>query len=258
MKYMVSSRQDKETRAHADEIFLAARDIRELKDVTEKNSDKPIIVEFDSQLLDDYDMYDIGHNLDRYILSVASFDEKFLYYYNLYNFRFFYKYPVNNYYDFNSLKEYGVEYIKVTGDLLFDIDFLSKAKGDIKLRATPNVAYYNNIPRQQSQGMFGNWIRPEDVELYESAIDVLEFEDADIQKEKTLLNIYQQQKEWNGNLNLLITNFHINIDNKIIDDFNLGEKRINCRRKCISGGLCRACKNVLLFNKTILLSNQKL
>ena len=45
----------------------------------------------------------------------------------------------------------------------------------------PNVAYYAFIPRED--GVCGSWIRPEDLNLYEPFIDVIEFEDCDVKKE---------------------------------------------------------------------------
>ena len=67
-----------------------------------------------------------------------------------------------------------------------------------------NLAFDAYIPRKN--GIYGTWIRPEDVKVYEEWIDVLEFITTDLKQEATLLNIYKDNGYWPGNLNLLFTN----------------------------------------------------
>lgn len=93
----------------------------------------------------------------------------------------------------------------------------------------PNVAYDAYIPREN--GIYGQWIRPEDVKYYENGIYVLDFEDVDLLKERTLFHIYKEEQQWPGNLNNLLTNFNVNVDNRGLLK-NLGEKRSTCGQIC--------------------------
>jgi hypothetical protein len=85
------------------------------------------------------------------------------------------------------------------------------------------------IGRSGATGIYGQWVRPEDVEVYEEYVSTLEFDNVlqDLKKESTLLHVYKDNVEWPGNLNLLFDNFGINVDNRAIPE-DLGETRMNC------------------------------
>jgi hypothetical protein len=106
----------------------------------------------------------------------------------LFNVKYFYGVPVNNFYDFKALIDYGCCDIKIDAPLTHMLDRLENF--DITIRMSPNIAYYAFIPREN--GIVGGWVRPEDVELYEEYIDVFEFEDCDGKKEKALYKIYAE------------------------------------------------------------------
>ena len=92
-------------------------------------------------------------------------------------------------------------------------------------------------------------IRPEDIHLYEDYVAAMEFEDCKPTKEQALFRIYTQQKEWPGDLGLLITNFnHLGLNRLILPE--VGEKRLDCRHICQLGGHCRICYRAMdLANK---------
>ena len=162
------------------------------------------------------------------------------------NIKFYYGYTINNYYDIQGLIELGVEYIKITAPITFDIQTLTKLNS--KFRMVPNVAYDAYIPRYD--GICGQWVRPEDVKYYEEGIYVFEFEDADLDKERTLYCIYAEQGVWNGNMNLLFTNLNVNADNRAMPD-ELGEIRSSCRQRCMKNGNCHFCKTAFMFEKAV-------
>jgi hypothetical protein len=103
------------------------------------------------------------------------------------------------------------------------------------IRATPNRV---EKIMAQTNSLIGFFIRPEDVEVYEGFIDVLEFEA--LEHQDTFFSIYAEQKMFIGNLNQCIYNFQEPIDNKgLITLF--GERRRDCGRQCLSGGRCHRC-----------------
>lgn len=249
MKYCLSSRQSKAYLEKADEIFVKAQDYRQISDLFIDYPDKTIILELknedfeDDKIIKTIEQYaEISSNFCCciYKLSYANwFKDK--------NIKFYYGYPVNSYYDVWGLIDLGVEYIKIFAPLTFDIDNLKTFK--TKFRMIPNVAYDAYIPR--NNGICGQWVRPEDTKWYEEGIYVFEFEDADLEKERTLYRIYAENQEWKGNLNLLITNLNINADNRGFPD-ELGEIRSNCRQKCAQTlHSCHYCETAFLFEKSL-------
>ena len=119
---------------------------------------------------------------------------------------------------------------------------------NIKFRMCPNVAYDNYIPREN--GLYGQWVRPEDIEYYNS-IYIFDFENVDLIQEKTLYHIYAEQKNWPGDLNLLFTNFNLHIDNRLILK-ELGKRRSTCGQRCQNKNIgCNFCKTALTYIQNI-------
>ena len=70
------------------------------------------------------------------------------------------------------------------------------------------------------------------------------------QKEASLLKIYKEDQKWPGNLNLLLTNFNCNVDNRAIpEEFALA--RMQCRQTCMGGGKCKFCYTAVNFSRAI-------
>ena len=131
---------------------------------------------------------------------------------DLFNLQYFYGIPVNNFYDFRALVEYGCTDVKIVPPLTHMLDKLENF--EVTIRMCPNIAYYAHIPRED--GVVGGWVRPEDVEYYEEYIDVFEFEDCDQRKEQALYRTYAEQKSWPASINKLITNLNFEAANKLI------------------------------------------
>lgn len=97
--------------------------------------------------------------------------------------------------------------------------------------------------------MCGTYIRPEDLNAYENYVTSIEFVADTIEKEATLFQIYHNDKVWMGNLNLLLTNFDYNVDNRAINvahpDF--GATRATCGQKCMQTKMCKLCPTVFRF-----------
>ena len=160
--------------------------------------------------------------------------------------KWFYASPVATYEEFQALKKLNPTYISVKSPLTFDKDFLENQ--GVKIRMCPNIAYDAYIPQQDA--LTGQWVRPEDVSLYETFIDVFDFEDCSTwAKERELFNIYKSGS-YVGNLAFLITNLNYGIDNKKIPE-EFAETRINCRKRCArDSSACHFCENCLkFFNK---------
>ena len=153
--------------------------------------------------------------------------------------------PYQSAYQLQAVKAMGACYVRLGETLFFNIK--KTAAVGVPIRVIPNIAYIDGLPRED--GVCGTWIRPEDIHLYEDYVAAMEFEDCKPTKEQALFRIYTQQKEWPGDLGLLITNFnHLGLNRLILPE--VGEKRLDCRHICQLGGHCRICYRAMdLANK---------
>lgn len=251
MKYCLTSNQDNLTLSKADEIKLNSKDQLYLPILIEKFPNKNIIIEVKDKdfLLENFLLNNIK-DLRKLIIACDNYEQI-----NIcknYNVKFYYKYSVTSFYELEALKDLGVCYILVGIPLIFDLK--NVASYGIPLRAIPNIAYEPYLPHKD--GICGQWIRPEDVEKYEKYINILEFYingDNKIQKEATLFKIYAEDKNWPGNLSIIIDFLNYNVDNRLFyDENNLAERRMNCQMKCKTRpGACRYCENQFKFEKIL-------
>ena len=168
------------------------------------------------------------------------------------NIKFYWNYPVNNFYDLKALKALGAEYALIDSPIFHNIVKVNEV--GIKIRVVPNIAFYAYIPRED--GVCGSWIRPEDLHLYENYIETIEFEDCDLKKEQALYRIYFEQKSWPGDLGMIITNFnHTGVNRMIPED--LTKARMTCGQRCQEGKHCRLCYTYLKLANPELLSSYK-
>ena len=247
MRYCVSSRQPKNVLEQADEIRIEYKDINYLIDllIDEKINNKTFIIDVPKDTEVDWNKiktYSTNHNI-----IICLYD---LHYINIckeYELKYYWAYPITTMYDLNALINLEVSYLFLGAPLCFMLDKCVN-KTDIPIRLCPNLAYDAYIPR--SNGIFGSWIRPEDIKDYEKYVRCMDFVGTDLKEEMVLLNIYKNQKSWPGNLNLLIKNFNINVDNRALPE-EIGHLRTNCQQRCMSNGTCRFCETAIRFANQI-------
>lgn len=249
MKYCLSSRQTKKYLEYADEIMVQQNDFRQISDLIIEHPNKTIILdlknwtneEIQKSILEYKSIPEIN-----FVCKIYTLNSDAIEFFTKNNIKFYYGYSVNSFYEVRGLIALGVEYIKVHAPLTFDIKALSSLP--CKFRMVPNVAFDAYIPHDN--GICGQWVRPEDVSWYEDGIEVFEFENVELQQERTFYDIYTKQKVWDGNLYFLITNLNIHCHNKALPD-NFGEIRANCGQKCMKTNVCHFCLNSFLFEKTL-------
>ena len=251
MKYCLSGRQPDKILQKADEIKIELRDFRAIPDYIEKFPEKTLIIEMENEIPDDFnwdlmEVYSEKMNGNFYIATSNKYQMDVC---KSKNIKFYYKYTVSSFFELDSLKEMGVSYALIGVPLIFDLKNVKRY--GIPLRAIPNLAYEPYLNR--ANGICGGWIRPEDVKAYGRYIDVLEFYAPKmLEKESTLYHVYAENKNWPGNLNLLIDNLNFDCDNRIIyDDDNFAERRMNCRQRCMSGKTCHYCVDCMKFEAVV-------
>lgn len=156
---------------------------------------------------------------------------------------YYWDFPITTYFELESIINLGVCELFLGMPLSFDLKYC-KNTYNLPIRLVPNLAFDAYIPR--GNGVRGFYIRPEDIDTYAEYVDYLEFVTDDLEKERTLLHIYKDNKQWPGNLNLLITNLNQDIDNRALPE-EFGITRMNCKQKCTSGGACRFCTSAFIF-----------
>ena len=157
------------------------------------------------------------------------------------NFKFFFDTYVNNWDTFIGLIYKGITDIYIVENMGFELDKVSAIahKENVAIRVFPNVAQsaWKNLT-----GLKKFFIRPEDVEVYESYVDTFEFYGEDKNLD-VYYRVYTEDKKWFGKLNEIIIDFNSEIDNKyIIPKF--AEKRISCGKNCLKGGKCMRCNRI--------------
>ena len=240
MKYCLNSRQELQYLQKADEIKVEYRDKDSIPSLIEKYPGKRIILMcYFNEILDwkELNRWNIlsRNNFMLCLASVAYADDC-----KEHGIPFYMGYPVKTYYELRALKELGVSYVRLAEPLFFEMDTVKQF--GVPVRMVPNVAYIDGLPRED--GVCGTWVRPEDLDLYENYVEVVEFEDADLKKEQALFRIYAEQKNWPGDLQMIITNLnHDGLNRIIVPDF--AEKRLNCGQRCQKTSNCKLCYRAL-------------
>ena len=243
MKYCLSSRQQIAYLNQADEIKVQYKDRNIIYDFSQKYTTATFILETPLDTSVEINWKEIENyrtvTQDRLVLCLANLKDA-LECHNR-DIPFYFGFAISSFYELQSLKSLGVRYVRLAPPLFFELDKVKNI--GIPVRAVPNVAYDAYFPHEN--GICGQWIRPEDVEVYEPYIEVLEFEDADLPKERALFRIYHDAHEWPGELNMLFTNFNHPGLNRLMPDKDLALRRTNCGQRCQAGGSCRLCERYI-------------
>lgn len=237
------ARQPKSVLKQADEIKFLYKDKDRLIDYIEEFSDKTfiLIIPKGVEASDiSWELYRTYSEKVNFILALEDL--------NLYkncqdnNIKFYWNYPIFTWFELDGIIKLNPCYLFINGALTFNLQKL-KEKTDIPLRCCPNVAYMDSIPREN--GIYGAWIRPEDIEVYKQYVNTFEFMATALSEEAALLEVYQRGN-WPGNLNLLLTNLNIQVDNRALPD-ELGQMRANCGRRCLISNNCHFCETAMKF-----------
>lgn len=244
MKYCIHARQPLSVLAKAEQIKMRYEDHDILFDLVEKLPEKTFIIEIPFGTEVDWNKMK-QYNVLCQDFVLALYDLKMIEKCKELEIQFYYAYPITSYFELTSIIPLQPAYIFIGMPLTFDVIKLNSLT-NIPIRMCPNKSYDEYIPRERENGICGQWIRPEDQEYYEPYIDVLEFAANDLTEEQTLLHIYKDNKEWPGNLNLIIKNLNYNIDNRVLPD-DFAARRLSCLQRCLRDGICHHCESSFKF-----------
>ena len=160
------------------------------------------------------------------------------------NYKYFWSYPATTWYELRGLIDLGVSQVLLDAPLFFQLPNVKKICGDIEIRLVANRCVNSYMPRKN--GVCGTYIRPEDVEIYSEYVKHIEFNTDSLQKEATLLKIYNNGS-WPGNLNLLLDYLSVDVDNRGIDALKSFEEKAFAKRRIVCKQRCQEDKNACRF-----------
>jgi hypothetical protein len=157
-------------------------------------------------------------------------------------------FPVSDWETFSNLKDLGVSDIYIDGPLGFQAKEIAAGKGDIKIRVSPTKSPNSALSANTSPASF--FIRPEDIQLYSSFVDIIDFKEPNQEKEDALYSIYNKEV-FPYDANFLISSFGFPIDNSFIKE-EFAETRLNCRQICkIPTHSCHYCETYFKTASTL-------
>lgn len=245
MKYCVSSRQPMSVLKKVDEIRVTWKDKDYVLDLVEKCPDKTIILEWDGSNPEwkNWQMY--SEKFAGFILCIQNlFLADIL---NQEGVKWYWGYPITSFAELQGVVALEPAYVELGPPLSFSLKKV-KAVTDIPCRMVVNDPKPLHMPVADT--IKGQYVRPEDISVYEEWIDCVEFKTESLKEESAYFKLYSEQKNWPGNLNLIIKDLGMNVDNRgILEDF--GERRANCGQRCMEGRGCGYCKLALEFTEKV-------
>ena len=136
----------------------------------------------------------------------------------------------------------GVSDVYITEELCFNIKEVKtfcRFHNNIKVRVFPNVAQVSGkstaavIPDMKKF-----FIRPEDIGMYESYVDICELW-GPLNRQSVLYEIYKSE-QWLGDLRDIISSFDTHIQNTVLFP-HFSALRLDCKKKCYKGAKCENC-----------------
>lgn len=245
IKVCLSSKQSDEYLKKADEIFVKEKDAKSIIDLVEKYPNTKIVLEVEKMEIDDIIKYNI---ICKNELIVETSDLFYVNYLIINNIKFYLNYLAKTIYDVKAIKELGATYVLLDGTAFFN--YIMVEETGLIPRLKPHIANKDKIP--YSTGVYGTWIRPEDIDMYNPCI--LDFQDEENKRAQALYRIYMEEKHWDLQLEDIVQDLGQNVTNKYIEPGILN-KRLTCQHRCQEGGTCNTCKWVLdIANRDLLKS----
>lgn len=165
------------------------------------------------------------------------------------NVKFYFGMPAVSFQQLINAKEKGAAFCYISAPLTNNLEKASKI--GIPLMTYANYAC-DLFPSAESNPC-GNWIRPEDMEIYDKYISIIGFVSKDLQQERGFYRAYAEVKRWGGQLGDLIYGLNYEANNDLIPP-DLAQIRIKCGQSCMERNhACKACIRYLdLANKDLI------
>lgn len=243
MKYSLHERYcSSEYLKKADEIIIEYRNRHAIPDFAKKYPDAQLVLEVmpdTSWNFDEIKEYFILAK-EKLILCLPDLRDPAIEDLKASGIPFFWGYTITTFWELKAAIACGVSQVRIGAPIFFQTKLLKNF--EVQKRITANIAHEGYLPFVD--GVSGSWIRPEDVDKYEDIFNIIEFSDIEGKKEEALYRIYAEQKQWPGQVNMIISNINTEAYNRMIpEDFTT--HRLNCGQRCAAGGSCKLCYRYL-------------
>lgn len=161
---------------------------------------------------------------------------------------------IDNWDELTGYCSIGVSDIFVTGELGFDLERAAAAthKNNVRIRCYVNMCQSRWL--KDTTGLKTFFIRPEDLQIYNDYIDVIQFSlrDEDLQQQDILYQIYFKDNKWDGDLKEIIQGLKVSLNSYYLLGNEFGKRRLNCQKRCLKGNSrCNFCETIKNLADTI-------
>lgn len=165
-------------------------------------------------------------------------------------FKVCYPFPISEFQTLVAVLGKGYDSFYITGPIAFDLETFTSLLNqyNVVVRAIPVIAQYDDLYLKK-EGLTNFWISPKGMKYYQDYIDIISFDLGDAKKERTLFNIYEEDKIWKDDLQKIIMGLGTDLDEQLLNE-SFFSKRLNCRQIC-KKGQCHFCQSYALLAQKI-------
>lgn len=237
MKYSLSYRVSPKYLAKADEIRIPYKAIERVGEFAEKYPNADLLLEADFTIPTEQELQ-VAATLAKGRLIARITNLETADYYKSFNIPYIWSFSPKDLYELNAVYGSGVCEIQVNS-----IFFFQMGKEIARpLRFNPTEAASSAIVPNVNT-IVSPYMRPEDQEMYEDRIDILELSAETPEKEEALFRIYAEDGEWPGRLDFIIPVETDAVNRMIPPEFAL--VRYDCALGCLRGTRCHLCERYL-------------
>ena len=238
MKYCISGRQNINNLKEVDEIKFPYADLDKLWDIISSPiKNKTFILDIPSTVDVEWEL--IKGFSEKLNIIVCIYNREHMFAARAQELPFYWGYRVITFAELRLIASWNPCYVHIGSPLCYSLDKVRNIT-QIPLRMTANAANLYGLPNES--GLYGEWMRPEDVPIYEKYIAAIEFQFSALDQEFTLFKIYKSQK-WKDELLYIIPKLQFNVYSNAIPT-RLAEIRLTCGQRCMIDDSCHCCEHM--------------
>lgn len=241
MKYSLSYRVSPKYLAKADEIRIPYKAIERVGEFAEKYPKAALLLEADFTIPTEQELQTAA-TLARGRLKARITNLETADYYESFNIPYIWSFSPKDLYELDALYETGVYEIQVNSIFFFQMNKQYR----LPLRFNPTEAASQAIIPNVNT-IVSPYMRPEDQEMYEDRIDILELSAETPEKEEALFRIYVEEGEWPGRIDFIIPIKTDAVNRMIPPEF--AQVRYGCALGCLRGTRCHLCERYFKMAK---------
>lgn len=159
-------------------------------------------------------------------------------------------YPMHSLYEMEIARSNGITEFYLGTELIHQMDKVEnyKRRNKVTIRVKANDIAFNDGVKVEDENILalGGYILPEEVDLIDDTVDILDFQADEARQEAAFYRIYAEEKYWGGEINLLFQEFSSKALVRMMQPY---APRFKCNQSCLGAGLCRFClRNLTLAN----------